>query len=175
LMLIALPSLPFSWQPHWPDWVERWLYNPRERVERSLDAQKQGKPREAVEPADTALRLAPEDPLVQYDAGTARLGAGHGRQAVTPLEKAVKRARRAAGDAAGAAEAFKQALRLQPDNQDAKYNLELALREEQKQKMGGQGTPKGSRGNRSPNQDPSDSQGKGRPDQNPKPQNGQQD
>src|SRR6185312_14058295 len=81
LMLIALPSLPFSWQPHWPDWVERWLYNPRERVERSLDAQKQGKPREAVEPADTALRLAPEDPLVQYDAGTARLGAGHGRQA----------------------------------------------------------------------------------------------
>jgi len=190
LMLIALPSLPFSWQPHWPDWVERWLYNPRERVERSLDAQKQGKPREAVEPADTALRLAPEDPLVQYDAGTARLGAGHGRQAVTPLEKAVKRASRdlapaahynlggarlAAGDAAGAAEAFKQALRLQPDNQDAKYNLELALREEQKQKMGGQGTPKGSRGNRSPNQDPSDSQGKGRPDQNPKPQNGQQD
>jgi len=190
LMLIALPSLPFSWQPHWPDWVERWLYNPRERVERSLDAQKQGKPREAVEPADTALRLAPEDPLVQYDAGTARLGAGHGRQAVTPLEKAVKGASRdlapaahynlggarlAAGDAAGAAEAFKQALRLQPDNQDAKYNLELALREEQKQKMGGQGTPKGSRGNRSPNQDPSDSQGKGRPDQNPKPQNGQQD
>jgi Ca-activated chloride channel family protein len=190
LMLIALPSLPFSWEPHWPDWMERWLYNPRERVERSLDAQKQGKPREAVEPADTALRLAPEDPLVQYDAGTARLGAGHGRRAVTPLEKAAKAASRdlapaahynlggarlAAGDAAGAAEAFKQALRLQPDNQDAKYNLELALREEQKQKMGGQGTPKGSRGNRSPNQDPSDQQGKGRPDQNPKPQNGQQD
>jgi Ca-activated chloride channel family protein len=189
LLLIALPSLPF-WEPHWPDWVERWLYNPRERVERSLDAQKQGKPRDAVGPADTALRLAPNDPLVQYDAGTARLGAGHGRQAVTPLEKAVKGASRelapaahynlggarlAAGDAAGAAEAFKQALRLQPDNQDAKYNLELALREEQKQKMGGQGTPKGSRGNRSPNQDPSDSQGKGRPDQNPKPQNGQQD
>jgi Ca-activated chloride channel family protein len=190
LMLIALPSLPFSWEPHWPDWVERWMYNPRERVERSLEAQKKGKPREAVGPADTALRLAPEDPLVQYDAGTARLGAGHGRQAVTPLEKAAKAAGRelapaahynlggarlAAGDAAGAAEAFKQALRLQPDNQDAKYNLELALREEQKQKMGGQGTPKGSRGNRSPNQDPSDSQGKGRPDQNPKPQNGQQD
>ncbi len=190
LLLIALPSLPFSWEPHWPDWVERYLYNPRERVERSLEAQKQGKPRDAVGPADTALRLAPNDPLVQYDAGTARLGAGHGRQAVTPLEKAVKGASRelapaahynlggarlAAGDAAGAAEAFKQALRLQPDNQDAKYNLELALREEQKQKMGGQGTPKGSRGNRSRNQDPSDSQGKGRPDQNPKPRNGDQD
>jgi Ca-activated chloride channel family protein len=187
LMLIALPSLP--WESLVPDWVERWLYNPRERVERSLEAQKQGKPRQAVEPANTALRLAPDDPLVQYDAGTARLGAGRGRQAVRPLEKAAKAADRelapaahynlggarlAAGDAAGAAEAFKQALRLQPDNQDAKYNLELALREEQKQKMGGQGSPKGSRGNRSPNQDPSDQQGKGKPEQNPKPQDGQQ-
>ncbi|HSS48933.1 MAG TPA: VWA domain-containing protein [Thermoanaerobaculia bacterium] len=185
---LALPSLPF-WEPHLPDWVERWMYNPRERVERSLEAQKQGKPRQAVEPANTALRLAPDDPLVQYDAGTARLGAGRGREAVAPLEKAAKAASRdlapaahynlggarlAAGDAAGAAEAFKQALRLQPDNQDAKYNLELALREEQKQKMGGQGTPKGSRGNRSPNQDPSDQSGKGRPDPNPKPQDGQQ-
>jgi Ca-activated chloride channel family protein len=187
LMLLALPSLP--WESLVPDWVERWMYNPKERVERSLEAQKQGKPRQAVEPANTALRLAPDDPLVQYDAGTARLGAGRGRQAVRPLEKAAKAAgpelapaaqynlggaRLAAGDAAGAAEAFKQALRLQPDNQDAKYNLELALREEQKHKMGGQGSPKGSRGNRSPNQDPSDQQGKGKPDQNPKPQNGQQ-
>ncbi|HSS79225.1 MAG TPA: VWA domain-containing protein [Thermoanaerobaculia bacterium] len=189
LMLIALPSLPVSWEQLLPDWAERWLYNPRERVERSLAAQKQGKPREAVEPANTALRLAPDDPLVQYDAGTARLGAGRGRQAVAPLEKAAKAAGRelapsahynlggarlAAGDAAGAAEAFKQTLRLQPDNQDAKYNLELALREEQKQKMGGQGSPKGSRGNRSPNQDPSDQPGKGKPDPNPKPQNGEQ-
>ena len=187
LILMALPSIP--WESLMPGWVERWMYNPRERVERSLEAQKQGKPREAVEPANTALRLTPDDPLVNYDAGTARLGAGHGRQAVGPLEKAAKAAGRdlapsaqynlggarlAAGDAAGAAEAFKAALRLQPDNQDAKYNLELALREEQKQKMGGQGNPKGSRGNRSPNQDPSDQSGKGKPDPNPKPQNGQQ-
>lgn len=189
LMLIALPSLPSFLTPHLPDWVERWLYNPRERVERSLEAQKQGKPREALDPANTALRLAPNDPLVQYDAGTARLGAGNGRQAVEPLEKAAKKAgpelapaahynlggaRLAAGDAAGAADAFKQVLRLQPDNQDAKYNLELALREEQKQKMGAQGSPKGSRGNRSPNQDPSDQSGKGKPDPSPKPQDGQQ-
>ncbi|HEX3552039.1 MAG TPA: VWA domain-containing protein [Thermoanaerobaculia bacterium] len=188
LLLIALPSLPFGLEPHLPGWVERWLYNPRERVERSLAAQQQGRPREAVPPANTALRLAPDDPLVQYDAGTARLGAGRGRQAVGPLENAAKgadrelapaahynlgNARLAAGDAAGAAEAFKQALRLRPDDQDAKYNLELALREEQKKKMGGQGSPRGSRGNRSPNQDPSDQQGKGRPDPNQKPQNGQ--
>jgi Ca-activated chloride channel homolog len=185
----SFPSLPLPWRPHLPEWTERWMYNPRERVERSLDAQKQGKPREAVGPADTALRLAPDDPLVQYDAGTARLGAGRGRQAVPPLEKAAKsaprelapaahynlgNARLAAGDAAGAAEAFKQTLRLQPGNQDAKYNLELALREEQKQKMGGQGKPAGSRGNRSQNQDPSDSSGKGRPEPNQQPQNGRQ-
>ncbi|HEX4959199.1 MAG TPA: VWA domain-containing protein [Thermoanaerobaculia bacterium] len=192
LLLIALPSLSIPWQSLVPDWVEHWLYNPRERVEQSLGAQQRGKPREAVEPADTALRLAPDDPTVQYDAGTARLGAGRGRQAVAPLEKAAKgagrdlapaanynlgNARLAAGDAAGAAEAFKQALRLRPDDQDAKWNLELALREEQKQKMGGQGSPKGSRGNRSPNQDPSDQEGKkGKPDPNQKPedQQGQQ-
>ena len=188
LVLIAFPSLPFPWQPHLPEWVERWMYNPRERMERSLKMQKQGKPREAVGPADTALRLAPDDPLVQYDAGTARLGAGKGRQAVPPLEKAVKsaprelapaatynlgNARLASGDAAGAVEAYKQTLRLQPGNQDAKYNLELALRAEQQQKMGGRGRPAGSRGNRSPNQDPSDQQGKGRPDPNQPPQNGQ--
>src|SRR6185295_17088401 len=154
LVLIAFPSLPLPWRPHLPEWVERWMYNPRERVERSLEAQKQGKPREAVESADTALRLAPDDPLVQYDAGTARLGAGRGRQAVQPLEKAAKsaprelapaanynlgNARLAAGDAAGAVEAYKQTLRLQPNHQDAKHNLELALREEQKQRMGGRG------------------------------------
>ncbi|MEA2602318.1 MAG: Ca-activated chloride channel [Acidobacteriota bacterium] len=186
---IALPSLPFSWRPHLPEWAERWMYNPRERVERSLDSQKQGKPREAMDRADTALRLAPNDPLVQYDAGTARLGAGRGRQAVPPLEKAAKsappelapaahynlgNARLAAGDAAGAVESYKQTLRLQPNHYNAKYNLELALREEQKQKMGGRGKPAGSRGNRSPNQDPSDQPGKGRPDPNQQPQNGKQ-
>ncbi len=188
LVLIAFPSLPIPWRPHLPEWAERWLYNPRERVERSLKMQKQGKPREAVDPADTALRLAPDDPLVQFDAGTARLGAGKGRQAVPPLEKAVKaaprelapaanynlgNARLAAGDAAGAVEAYKQTLRLEPNHKDAKYNLELALREEQKQRMGGRGRPAGNRGNRSQNQDPSDSQGKGRPDPNQPPQNGQ--
>jgi Ca-activated chloride channel family protein len=176
----ALPSLP--WQPHLPAWVERWLYNPRERTERSLEAARAGKPREAVGPADTALRLAPDDPAVQYNAGTAHLGAGHARKAVGLLEKAAKgagpglsipahynlgNARLAAGDAAGAVEAYKAVLRAEPDNLNAKWNLELALREEQKQKMGMQGRPAGSRGNRSRNQDPSNQPGRGNPDQNP--------
>jgi Ca-activated chloride channel family protein len=181
----ALPSLPsLPWQPHLPAWAERWLYNPRERTAESIDAAGQGKPREAVGPADTALRLAPNDPLVQYNAGTAHLGAGfgHARKAAEILDKAAKgagpelapaahynlgNARLAAGDSAGAVEAYKQVLRAEPGNQNAKFNLELALREEQKQKMGGQGSPAGGRGSRSNNQDPSNQQGRGKADQNP--------
>lgn len=171
----ALPDLP--WKPHLPTWVERWLYNPRERVERSIVASRAGEPREAVGPADTALRLAPNDPTVQYDAGTAHLRAGHARKAVGLLEKAAKgasaglsvpahynlgNARLAAGDASGAVEAYKTVLRAEPGNENAKYNLELALREEKKQKMGLSGRPAGSRGNRSQNRDPSNQPGRGK-------------
>jgi Ca-activated chloride channel family protein len=126
---------------------------------------------------------------VQYDAGTAHLGAGDARQAVKLLEKAAKgaspalspaahynlgNARLAAGDAAGAVEAYRQTLREQPANPDAKYNLELALREEQKQKMGGRGNPPGSRGERKQNQDPSNQPGKGNTPPQNQPQAGQQ-
>ncbi|HEX4498279.1 MAG TPA: VWA domain-containing protein [Thermoanaerobaculia bacterium] len=184
---LAFPSIP--WTPHLPSWVERWMYNPRERTDRSIAAYKNGKPKEAVAPADTAARLAPNDPTVQYDAGTAHLGAGEARQAVKLLEKAAKgappalspaahynlgNARLAAGDAAGAVEAFRQTLREQPANPDAKYNLELALREEQKQKMGGRGNPPGSRGERKQNQDPSNQPGKGNTPPQNQPQQGQQ-
>jgi Ca-activated chloride channel homolog len=186
---LALPSLPSFLQPHLPAWVERWMYNPRERTERASAAYRSGRPKEAVGPMDTASRLAPDDPTVQYDAGTVHLGAGHARKAVSLLEKAAKRAspelspvahynlgnaRLEAGDAAGAAEAYRQALRERPADQNAKYNLELALREEKKQKMGAPGRPPGSRGNRSQNQDPASQQGKGNsPQQNP-PQPGNQ-
>jgi Ca-activated chloride channel family protein len=184
---LAFPSLP--WQPHLPGWVERWMYNPRERTERSIAAYKGSKPEEAVGPADTAARLAPGDPTVQYDDGTVHLGAGHARKAVSMLEKAAKgasptlspaahynlgNARLAAGDAAGAAEAYRQTLREQPGDQNAKYNLELALREEKKQKMGARGRPAGSRGNRSQNQDPSSQQGKGNSPQQNQPRKGNQ-
>ncbi len=177
---LALPSLP--WQPHLPAWIERWMYNPRERTERSIEAYRKGGAQEAVGPADTAARLAPNDPTVQYDDGTVHLGAGDSRQAASLLEKAAKgaepelspaahynlgNARLAAGDADGAVEAFKEALREQPANQDAKHNLELALREAQKQKMGGQGNPSGSRGRQKQNQQPSNQQGQGNPQQKP--------
>lgn len=179
---IALPSFPFPWRPHLPEWAERWMYNPRERTERSIQAYQKGKAPEAVGPVDTAARLAPNDPTVQYDAGTVHLGAGDSREAVSLLEKAAKgaepalspaahynlgNARLAAGDADGAVEAYKEALREQPTNQDAKHNLELALREAQKKKMGGQGNPSGSRGRQKQNQQPSNQQGPGNPRQTP--------
>jgi Ca-activated chloride channel family protein len=179
---LALPSFP--WQPHLPAWVERWMYNPRERTERSIREYRKGRARAAVDPADTAARLAPNDPTVQYDAGTVHLGAGDSRKAVSLLEKAAKKAepglspaahynlgnaKLAAGDADGAVEAFKEALREQPESQDAKHNLELALREARKQKMGGQGNPSGSRGQQKQNQQPSNQQGQGNPQ--PKPGN----
>jgi Ca-activated chloride channel family protein len=187
---LALPSLPSFLQPHLPAWVERWMYNPRERTERAIAAYQAGKPKEGVGPMDTAARLAPGDPTVQYDAGTVHLGAGHAGKAVPLLEKAARKAppelspvahynlgnaRLEAGDAAGAAEAYRQALRERPMDQNAKYNLELALREEKKQKMGARGKPEGSRGNRSQNQDPSSQQGKGNsPQQNPQQPGNQQ-
>lgn len=180
---LALPSLPsFPWKPHLPVWAERVLYNPRERTGRAIEAYGRGEPEEALDRAETALRLAPDDPRVQYNAGTAHLAGGKERKAIALLEKAARdlpadlsptaqynlgNARLAAGDASGAVQAYQQVLRAQPGNLDAKHNLELALREEQKQKRGLQGQKKGDRGNRKPNQDPSNQRGKGNPDEDP--------
>lgn len=178
---IALPSLP---KLHLPVALERWLYNPRERTERSITAYEEGQPREAVDRAETALRLAPEDPQVQYNAGTAYLAASNERKAIALLEKAAQdagpgisaaahynlgNARLAAGDASGAIEAYKQALRTEPKNAAAKHNLELALRKEKQQNQGMQSQPKGSRGNRKPDQDPSRQPGRGNQDPNQAP------
>ena len=178
--LPSLPSLPssssaLSWlRPHLPAWVERWLYNPRERTAAAIAAAAHGDARAATAAADTALRLAPDRPLTRYNAGTARLGGGRraggppaagaggarapaaspdpslAREAEPLLAATVKaagpelaadasynlgNARLAAGDFAGAAEAYKQALRVAPGGGDAKFNLELALREEQRQRQ----------------------------------------
>lgn len=193
LLLVGWAALPLpSWlpQPHLPAWAERWLYNPRERTERSIGSWEAGKPEEAVGPAETALRLAPEDPRVQYNAGTANLAAGRERKAAKLLEEAAREAgpelataahynlgnaRLATQDASGAVEAYKRALRLDPGNADAKWNLELALKEQEKQKMGGQSKRQGNRGNNPQKQDESSgSRGQGRPDDQ-KPNPGAQD
>jgi hypothetical protein len=153
--------------PHLPAWLERCLYNPRERTAAAIAGVERGDGKAAVAAADTAQRLAPGDPLTSFNAGSARLtaasagsasGAGKSdaagidrqlaREAEPLLEQAVKaagpdlavpasynlgNARLAAGDFAGAVEAYKQALRTAPGSADAKYNLELAWREQQRQ------------------------------------------
>ena len=154
-LLAALPS----WL-HLPEWAERWLYNPRERTTSAMSQVEQGKASDAVRPLETAARLATDDPTVQYNAGAGHLLADQGKDAVPFLEKAVEHAppslkpraqynlgnaKLAAGDASGAVAAYKDALRLVPENEDAKFNLELALRqlEKERQAKKPQETPQG--------------------------------
>ena len=158
----ALPDL--GWRPQLPAGVQRWLYNPRERTERAVAAHAAGEGADALRYAETALRLAPEDPRAQYNAGAAALAAKRERRAAEVLEQAAKgaprelapaahynlgNARLASGDPAAAVEAYKQALRLTPGDQDAKHNLEIALREREKQRRQRMGLPRqGARGDR---------------------------
>jgi tetratricopeptide (TPR) repeat protein len=155
--LPSLGSLPAAlsslWRPHLPAWAERWLYNPRERTAAAIAAVRRGDAKAAVPPADSARRIAPGVPLASYNAGTAHLAAGDRGGAAPLLEQAVKgagpdlavaasynlgNARLAAGEFAGAVEAYKQALRASPGNGDAKWNLELALGEERRQRQSSQ-------------------------------------
>jgi Ca-activated chloride channel family protein len=157
----TLPALPFGL--HLPAAVERWLYNPRERTARAIESVRQGMPKAAVAPADTALRLAPRDPLARYNAGTAHLDAGDRRGATSLLDKAAQEAgaalapaawynlgnaRLGAGDAAGAVEAYKQALRRAPNDANAKFNLELALRQREQERLRAKAPREGNRGDR---------------------------
>ncbi len=131
--------------------LEAYRFNPRERTARALAAWEKGRPEEAVAPLDSALRLRPGDPLVEFNAGTAHLGAQQ-PDAARLLEQAAKHAppelaadalynlgnaRLSAKDARGAIDAYKGALRAQPDLGSAKRNLELAVRllEEQQQQQ----------------------------------------
>lgn len=169
-------SLPFGL--HLPLWAERLLWNPRERTARSLAELSSGAKSEkgeadpgarkaaaarALDAAETALRLAPDDPTVQYDTGTVRLVAGRNREAVEALDRAAKSApgslaadarfnlgtaKLAAGDAAGAVEALEGALRIDPAHAAAKHNLELALIEREKERLRTQEPKDGNRGDR---------------------------
>lgn len=184
----ALPSLPsLPWKSHLPIGAERWLWNPRERTGQAIAAwnAEEPDPGAVLEATAAALRLAPDDPRVQYNAGTAELGAREVQRSLRLLEKAARdappdlapaasynlgNARLGAGNAAGAVEAYKQALRLAPDDAAAKHNLEIALRERDKgmlrQKPHREGTQDkdsdhsdsspGSGSSAGPNQDPND-------------------
>lgn len=135
-----------------PGWLEPWLHNAEERTHLAIESADRGAPEEAVEPLETALALAPEDPVARYNAGTARLLTGDGG-ARALLESAAQGAapgellsrvyynlgnvKMAERDFRAAIETFKDALRNDPRLEDAKFNLELArraLEEEESQK-----------------------------------------
>jgi Ca-activated chloride channel family protein len=184
LVLAAWAALPLPWDFHPPQWVERLLYNARERDAVALERYRQGDRKGAVGPADTALRLDPQDPLTAFNAGTVHLAAGDARGAVKLLEPAAAKAppglrgkawynlgnaRLAARDAAGAVEAYKQALRAEPGDADAKFNLELALRERERERLRTRSPRDGSRGDRGGGQESSEAEGRDQPGEKQEP------
>jgi Ca-activated chloride channel family protein len=138
--------------------------------------------RQATSEADAALRLAPGDATIQYDAGTVHLGAGERKEAAKLLAQAAK-----APDLTGAASynlgnahladdnfdsaiaAYQQALRAEPGNPDAKWNLELALRQrqDQQQMKGPSGAKGGQGGGNTPSQSPGQDQQNQQPNGSP--------
>ena len=184
LALPSLPRFPRSWQPHLPVWVERWMYNPRERTERSIAAYaKRASPREAVGPADTAARLAPDDPTVQYDAGTAHLGpATRGRRSRCSRRRPRRRrpSCRPPRTTTSATRGWRPATppaRWRPSSRRCASGRRTRTpsttwsspcARSRSRRWGRAGRPPGSRGNRTQNQDPASQQGKGNsPQQNP--------
>lgn len=179
-VLLLFAALPFGWKPHLPAWAERWLYNPRERTERTIEAYREGNNDRAADTSDTARRLAPGDPLTAFNAGTANLAAGRARKAAKILEDAAKsapaglapaawynlgNARLGAADPAAAVEAYRQALLRNPSDAEAKHNLEIALREREKQRLRMQGGRQGSRGDKPGEREQSQKPGEGSPSQ----------
>lgn len=127
---------------------------------------REGRYREAVEAYQAALADGEDSPVLRYNLGTALLKLGqyaeaeeHLRGAMDVVDPEVREyvyynlGQRFLEDARGAAadpqatsalydaavEAYRQALRLQPGDTDAKWNYELALRERDQQQSGGGG------------------------------------
>lgn len=144
---------------------------------------------------ETAVRLAPENRRVLFNTGTARLLADHGdavaalEAAVAPLAGSAPHlatvpvlpplppeelgrawynlgaARLARDDAAGAVDAYEEALRIDPSDTDAKHNLEVALRrleEERRRLLPPRESPGGDRPGE---EDESDESGGSEPDE----------
>ncbi len=126
--------------------ADRLGWNARERTATGIGRLAAQQAEGAAAALDTALALRPEDPLAAYNAGSGRLAAGR-PDAIEPLARAAEAAAvagdhglaadaaynlgnalYAAGDARGAIDAYRRALRSASDRADAKHNLELALR-----------------------------------------------
>ncbi len=136
-------------------------------VERGNRLYRAGRYAEAVAEYRDALRNGDDSPVLRYNLGTALLRVGRYQEAQEQLEAALdavdpelrqyvhynlgqrfledaraaetQNPQAAAGLYDAAVEAYRQALRLRPDDTDAKWNYELALRErdEAMQQQGG--------------------------------------
>jgi len=129
-------------------------------VERGNRYYRSGHYQEAAQEYEKAIAKGDDSPETRYNLGTAYLRLGKYEDAEKNLRLALREmkpdvrqrgyynlgnrylenARKAGGDQQAntqlldaAVDAYKQALRLQPNDMDAKWNLELALREKQKQ------------------------------------------
>jgi len=199
---ITLSDLRSQFDLHPPAWIERWLYNPRERTALAIERLEAGDAEGALEAFETAGRIAPEDPRVLFDLGAGRLLADHG-DAVGALEAALGlaaggdpaaapeggpwgaslppelrqpalfnlgNARLAAGDNAGAVAAYEDALRLDPADEAAKFNLELALRRLEEERLRLLPPQEAPGGRRSGEEEPGEeSGGAGEPEREPDP------
>jgi Ca-activated chloride channel homolog len=134
-------------------------------LERGNRLYRAGQYAEAVEAYRAALGTRADGPVLRYNLGTALLHLGNYAEAEEYLRSALDRvepqqrglvhynlgqrfleeARLSPDPAASAAlydaavEAYREALRLQPRDADAKWNYELALRERDEQQTGGGG------------------------------------
>jgi tetratricopeptide (TPR) repeat protein len=151
---------------------ERWLHNPRERTARAVEAWQGGDFAAAQRALDQALELAEPDARIEYNAGAGHLAAGTPGAALPLLQRAADRpaglereawrslrpdalynlgnAYLDSGEPQAAADAYRACLRLAPEHQPAKHNLELALR-------------RAAAGSRAPQSGPGGSGGDGRP------------
>jgi Ca-activated chloride channel family protein len=131
------------------------------------EALKRGEPAAALPRYDAAERETGPRPEIDFDRGHALLEAGRAEEARAAWKKAAERAEgalasralqntasalAAAGDRAGAIGALGEALRRDPGNEDARYNLEVLLR----RKAEGKGAPKdqGEQGAKRPDGEP---------------------
>ncbi|MFB3787002.1 MAG: tetratricopeptide repeat protein, partial [bacterium] len=121
-----------------------WINPLRDRVEEANKIYAEGKYEEAVQQyTDIAATYAPESPELHFNIGNAWFRAGDYEKAIAeyqkvagaPDEKLEAKAHYGIGNAcyrmedyAKAIESYIQSLRLNPDDEDAKYNLELARR-----------------------------------------------